>query len=419
MQWVRLGGIVALSICGCGDADGAEETDTDLGTDTEGMTATMGASMSATSTSGSSTATSSTTGSTTQPTSTSTTTTTTEETSTTAAGCGSDGDCGDPTLPWCEPQSGDCVECYDQSHCELGCDLASFTCFTGDPIAVVVGYGTRRAMSDDGVTWSAFVEVDPNGGDDNNLLRGVGYGDGVFVAVGGGGEGLSMTSGDGVAWENENRTIGSFLSDTVWMADGFIAAGGNGLRLRSDDHGATWGNEAGYYAGHFRAISTSGELAVAVGHTYGDVQDIGLWSTTSDGVTWSGEQTGGAPFRAVAFGSGMFVAVGDEGRVSSSADGQAWTDTDLGAGEIRDVAFAGGEFVLAAESTYWTSADGTSWSEAGGDARPIAAYLEGAYLTVGWPATVSRADRLGAWNLVFDVGGSGFTQIAVGVPGGR
>lgn len=412
-----------LSICACGDADGVEDTDTDADTETGTGDATTAASSSMTGSSGSSTATmTATTGTTTESTTsaTTTTTTTTTETSTTAAGCMSDDDCDDENVPWCDPQSGGCVGCYDDTHCDLGCDLTTSTCFTGDPIAVVVGYGTRRAMSDDGMTWSAFVEVDPNGGDDNNLLRGVGYGDGVFVAVGGGGEGLSMTSADGILWENENRTIGSFLSDTVWLAEGFVAAGGNGLRLRSEDHGATWGNEAGYYAGHFRAIAAGGDVAVAVGHTYGDVEDIGLWSTTADGVTWSGEQTGGAPFRAIAFGNGMFVAVGDEGRVSSSTDGQAWTDTDLGGEAIRDVAFAAGEFVLAADSAYWTSTDGTTWTDVGGgDARPISAYLEGAYLTVGWPATVSRAESLGAWNLVFDVGGSGFTQIAVGVPGGR
>src|SRR5204863_5090657 len=68
----------------------------------------------------------------------------------------------------------------------------------GRLMAVVVGYGGRRVSSTDGVTWENFQQLNPNGGDDADLLRGVAFGGGTFVAVGG----STFTSPDGVVWTN-------------------------------------------------------------------------------------------------------------------------------------------------------------------------------------------------------------------------
>src|SRR5688572_7264580 len=46
----------------------------------------------------------------------------------------------------------------------------------GDPVIVAVGYGHRRMRSLDlGLTWVDVVEDDPDGGDDENLLRAATY----------------------------------------------------------------------------------------------------------------------------------------------------------------------------------------------------------------------------------------------------
>jgi len=63
-----------------------------------------------------------------------------------------------------------------------------------------------------------------------------------FVAAGGASQGFTMVSLDGITWPDENRTPRAFLSDAVALGDVFIAAGGNGLRLRSLDGGVSWGS---------------------------------------------------------------------------------------------------------------------------------------------------------------------------------
>lgn len=288
-----------------------------------------------------------------------------------------------------------------------------------DAVAVAVGYGTRRARSEDGLAWTDFQEVNPNGGDDDDLLRGIGYGGGVFLAVGGAGDGFSMRSLDGITWQDENHDPGSFVSDVAWQDGIFVAAGGNGLRMRSLDEGVSWQDDAGYYAGHYRAIAAGGGVVVAIGHTYGDT-NVGLVSTTVDGVTWTAEQTGGAPYSggSLAYGGGAFVARNDAGEVRVSSDGAAWGDPVLELGDRGTVVFADGEHITAGDGAYWTSPDGGQWTEVPSpDARDLAGWIDGRHLALGWPATIAASEDLATWEIVFDPGGSGLTDIAFGVPG--
>ncbi|MBX7083808.1 MAG: hypothetical protein K1X88_31655 [Nannocystaceae bacterium] len=287
-----------------------------------------------------------------------------------------------------------------------------------EAIAVAVGYGTRRVRSDDGITWTDFVEVDPNGGDDDALLRGVCYGDGIFLAVGGGGSGFSMRSSDGIAWVDELHTLDAFVSDCVRLGDVFVAAGGNGLRARSIDDGVSWEDESPYYAGHYRAIAASDALAVAVGHTYGD-STVGLVATTDGSGPWSSEQLVGAQYsgRGIAYGHGVFVTHDADGVLRSSSDGADWTevhDFDAGDGWML---FADGQFITAGDGSYWTSTDGTRWQAQAGDVRGLVGWLDGHWFSLGWPATIDVSDDLASWQNVFAPGGSGLTDIAIGVPG--
>lgn len=303
----------------------------------------------------------------------------------------------------------------DDSSTGASDDESSSTGEPADTIAVAVGYGTRRVRSDDGLTWTDFVEVDPNGGDDETLLRGIGWGDGIFLAVGGAGAGFSMRSFDGITWQDETHTLNSFVSDVAWLDGTFVAGGGNGLRVRSLDGGVTWQDQTPYFAGHYRAIAAGNGIAVAVGHTYGDTND-GLVATTVDGATWDAEQMVGAPYMGlgIAFGAGVFVIRDEDGNVRSSSDGAQWDDATVDAGGGGAVLFADGQFVIAGESSFWTSSDGVQWSELAGDVRTPVGWIEGQYLTLGWPATIDASSDLQSWQNVFAPGGSGLTDIAVG-----
>jgi hypothetical protein len=280
-------------------------------------------------------------------------------------------------------------------------------------LAVAVGYGTRRVRSRDGSSWTDFQQVSANGLDDDDNLRGVGYGEGVFVAVGGANQGLSMTSTDGVLWQNEHRDLGGWLGDVVYLNGVFIAAGGNGFRVRSIDRAKSWRDATPYAAVHFRAIAAGNGVAVAVGHTYGQNPDQGVSSATADGVTWSPTQRAGAPLRSIAFGNGVFVALGDGGACAVSSDGETWTRTTL-SGANAFVGFARNEFLVARQGGYYRSADGKTWTQtASSSARDVAAEFDGHYLAVGWPAAISASTDLETWNEVWSVGGSGMNQIAI------
>jgi len=287
-----------------------------------------------------------------------------------------------------------------------------------DAIAVAVGYGTRRVRSQDGLAWTDFVEVDPNGGDDDNLLRGVGYGDGMFVAVGGAGAALTLRSLDGSAWESIANDLGNFVSDVAWQDGTFVAAGGNGLRARPLDAGGSWQDAAPSYSGHFRAIAAGDGIFVAVGHTYGDSM-IGLSSTSTDGATWTTETTFGAPMGggSIAFGDGVFVARDGSGAIRTSTAGTWGEPVAQQQGEGR-VIRAGGVFITSGTDGFFSSTDGAQWEPiGGGDGRGVVAWLDGRYLSLGWPLSIDASEDLQSWQNAFAMDGPGLTDIAVGSPG--
>jgi hypothetical protein len=278
---------------------------------------------------------------------------------------------------------------------------------------VAVGYGGRRMSSPDGITWSNDQVVDPNGGDDNNLFRGVGFEAGQFIAVGGSSKGQIQTSPDGATWTSRDPGS-SWLADVVAIGQVLVTAGGNGLRERSLDAGATWLDPTGYYAGHFRAIAAGNGLAVAVGHTYGQSPDKGLSSVTSDGKTWSPELASGATFGSVAFGVGVFVAAG-QNRCSTTKDGKAWADcAGVSGGGYDGVVFANDRFVLGDANGYFVSLDGATWTHQNAEHHQVAAFGAGLYLAVEWPDRILSSPDLMTWTTRNHDTGPAFVQITLG-----
>lgn len=272
---------------------------------------------------------------------------------------------------------------------------------------VAVGYGGHRTVSLDGRTWEHHAIDDPAGGDDPTLLRGVGYGGGVFIAVGN----RVMTSVDGIEWTTTIADTGSFLSDAAWADGLWVVAGGNGLRLRSLDDGATFVDRAPGASGHFRSIAAGNGVFVAVGHTYGGA---GLWSTTRDGISWT-DHTGGSAFSQITFGAGVFVAVGEGGRLSVSTNGTTWDDTTLGSG-LSDAAFANGELLVHGGSAYWSSTDGREWTRHGTSIPDGIVHAAGIYVGTTWSEPLLASSTLaGPWTTV-DATRPAITDIAVSIP---
>ena len=285
----------------------------------------------------------------------------------------------------------------------------------GTPIAVAVGYGRRRVSSVDGSHWT-LIEKTPNGGDDNDLFRGVTYGNGRFVAVGGSTVSLTQISTDGMNWI-DGGTGTAWLGGVAWNGTVFVAAGGNGLRLRSTDNGATWTNPAGSQAKHYRAVAFGAGQVVAVGHTYDksgpNNTDVGVIVSTADGLQWTERRAAGETFGSIAYGNGIFVASTDGTTVATSTDGITWVDQVVGTGS-GGICFTGSEFVLWRNSGTYRSSNGTVWTQVTPSGRSIAGFFNGLYVSFDWPLRVNTSSDLLTWKRVFEPLGSCMSQMVVG-----
>jgi hypothetical protein len=285
----------------------------------------------------------------------------------------------------------------------------------GSPTFVAVGYGGRRIASSDGVTWTNDVIVDPMGGDDNTLFRGVAFSGGQFIAVGGSSEGQIATSPNGSDWTFHTPGT-AWLADVAPIGSTLVSAGGNGLRQRSLDGGATWVDFAPYYAGHYRGITSGKGIAVAAGHTYGNSM-VGLTTTSADGKTWTAEITGGTPYHSVAFGDvagGVFVAAGDN-RCSTSPDGAVWKDcAGVSGGPLDKVVFVNGAFVVGDASGYFTSTDGANFQHTDAEHHGVVAFGLGLYVALDWPDKIFTSADLKDWTQRHGDGGPAFVDVAFG-----
>lgn len=283
-------------------------------------------------------------------------------------------------------------------------------------VVVAVGYGNRRTSTFDGISWGNNEVVDPNGGDDNNLLRGVGYADGRFVAVGGGGQGQSWISDDGRTWAHHVTGLRAFVSDAVFGNGVWAAAGGNGLRLVSTDRGESWHGDPGYYAGHFRGIAFGNGRFVAAGHRYGASND-GLTAVSTDGLSWQLlEHNGLAGFSAITFGQGLFIATSLSGRLAVSADGAAWDEIALGSASLNGPSAVNGEIVIPTDNGLWRSTDGRHYNLAQGFVPGSIIYAFGRYFGVTWQSQRwTTTDLAMPWTRAQGNDGPAFTEILEGL----
>lgn len=167
-------------------------------------------------------------------------------------------------------------------------------------VVVAVGWQGLRLLSiDEGQTWcQTGLMVD--GHDD--LFRGAGYHDGLFVGAHAGFEnrGAIWTSTDGFRWTAHHRTneepslpdnpSGQWYGGAAW-GNGIWMAGGGCGRLATSTDGVTWTEVPRFTQGclHIRSM-TFGEGQFVAG-----LDDDSWWSST-DGVSWSLHTAGAGSF---------------------------------------------------------------------------------------------------------------------------
>ena len=281
-------------------------------------------------------------------------------------------------------------------------------------VFVVVGEAGRRAVSADGIDWSNDIDDDQPDGDNNWQFRGVTFGNGMFVAVGGGTDGGDGFNGrvawttDGVSWNQQTDEDG-WLGDVAWGDGRFVAAGGAG-RVSISTNGTSWSAGTKDFARDFRGIAFGNGRFVAVG-------DGGRRAVSTDGGnSWASDIDGGEDLTRVAFGNGVFVAVGKNGRRITSADGATWTDNTTGGPPLQSIIFASERFIASGAGTVMTSPDGASWSttDTGANVDHIA-YGNNLYVATAWKdRLLSSSDAL-SWTERDNDDAIGFKGIAFGV----
>ncbi len=280
------------------------------------------------------------------------------------------------------------------------------------PLTVVfVGEGRRATTTPDyGATFSfdAWETLDAH---TDVMQRGGCVGGGTFVSVGGSAEGRWWTSTDGVTWQAFRDPSVGAIADCAHGDGTFFAAAG--APMTSTD-GETWAvGTAAYAPDHLRAVAWGDGVLVAVG-------DNGRVATTTAGAAWEVDGNPvSASLRDVAFGEGAFVAVGAGGTVATSVDaGATWTEQVVGGGgDWSRVVHGRDGFVVGGAGAVHASADGIGWSLVNASSvTPIAAVGPFLFGTAG-SALHRSADGGFTWSELRPAdGGPGYADAMVEAP---
>lgn len=159
----------------------------------------------------------------------------------------------------------------------------------------------------------------------------------------------------------------------------WVAVGYAGRRVRSVDLGITWNNDQTLGGGGddeflLRGVAFGKGLFVAVG-----------WKihSSADGITWHQEVNPQNQWlQGIRFSGERWVATGGYGYSAYSTDGHAWQPGgDLMTEASRSLAFGEGIFMTATNpGNWWSSTDGMNWAKvSSGHQDPDIAYCNGQF----------------------------------------
>jgi len=210
-------------------------------------------------------------------------------------------------------------------------------------------------------------------------------------------------SPDGITWSSVS-VIGSWDGLAV-SPDGIaVAVGSSATIVRSQDGGATWQVQSAAvgFTGDFSRVAYGDGLWVAVGQS-GEIQ------VSSDGVTWIRHNIAGETnwLYGVAYGNGLWVAVGYLS-IYTSPDGISWQKQTPGTGggvvpdaEYQDVAYGDGTFVVVGNEEIQTSTDGETWYlryQGFGDNLKACTFGNGVWVAVGNTSAIYRSPTGILWS---------------------
>ena len=236
--------------------------------------------------------------------------------------------------------------------------------------------------------------------------RSVCYGNGLFVAVGENGAGVSNVtwSEDGKNWNATNGTADDDWRGVAFGNGMFVAVCDDGTttsKVMTSPDGKTW--TAGTCINNlWRGLCYGGELFVAVSSAASN-----KFQTSPDGFIWTGSTvSNGTDWTDVCYGNGIYVAVGKDGtkRVARSTDGATWTNsTAAEQNSWLGVCYGDGLFVAVSidgTNRVQTSPDGTTWTSRSASsihAWSKITYAEGYYIASTYDGYVMTSPDGTTW----------------------
>lgn len=205
------------------------------------------------------------------------------------------------------------------------------------------------------------------------------YGDGLLIAVGGGG--WIVTSSDGTNWTTRISGTSQALGGVAYGNGEFITVGRSGTVLSSQD-GISWTLRVSGTTANLLAVKYGNGVFVASG-------EWGVILTSSDGVTWTPHDPGITYYSDdLAYGNGLFVLGIGRGTNLISADGTNWLPRDNGSSQnLWMVGFGNGQFMaIDIQHRVLTSTDASNWTARGTITLirpPETVYGNGNFLVVG------------------------------------
>jgi photosystem II stability/assembly factor-like uncharacterized protein len=216
-----------------------------------------------------------------------------------------------------------------------GVAAANMTYFLNGKFWVVGNFG-GLASSVDGRAWNTNFSIPATA----NLSR-MGYGNGIFIVAGANGAIYSSSDG-GETWTAITHTLGAVTFNSIMFSNGTFVIGNSTTpaNILVSLDGVTFTT---------RTISLTAPLGSMVVNGNFFMWNSSAMIKSADGVTWTSSSFG-ASVSDVAFGNGLFMAVGGSGTTpftAISADGQIWTPkTGPSAGvSLGAVSFVSGSFI--------------------------------------------------------------------------
>jgi len=267
---------------------------------------------------------------------------------------------------------------------------------------VAVGGGGKMAYSDNGASWTA---VSNSTFGTSNIHR-VAYGNGRWIAVGR--DGKMAYSDNGASWTAVADTkLGRAWFQWIAYGNGrWVAVANGGKMAYSDDNGVTWTavpNTTGF--SHIMGAAYANGRWIAVGHNT-------RMAYSADGASWTAipaEKTFYRQINAIAYGNGRWVAVAEKGQMAySDNNGASWTaippgkengtTSTFGSSDIVSIAYdnnrwvavgVGGQMAYSVDGVKWTAVANTTF---GRTTVSGIAYGNGRWVAVGNNGNIAYSD---------------------------